>query len=326
MKQTVLAGIRATSKLHIGNYLGAVKGMLELEKSGEYETFFMVADIHAITTPFDPEELRKNKYEVVIDYLACGLDPEKSTIFLQSMVGEHAEFAFYLSSLVTIARMQHLPTFKEKVKQYPESTSLALLNYPTLMASDILLYNASKVPVGIDQEPHLEIAREIARKLNSTYNLDFNEATRFATEGQYVPSLTGEGKMSKSVEGSAIMLTDDLETIKNKLFAVPTDSGKGLEIPVNGGVKTLLELVALFLGLEKRKEYELMYLSEGIKYKLMKEELAEEIYKVLIPIQEKRSYFENNPQIVVEVINDGKNKAQKVASENLAKVKFAMGL
>jgi tryptophanyl-tRNA synthetase len=326
MKQTVLAGIRATSKLHIGNYLGAVKGMLELEKSGEYETFFMVADIHAITTPFDPEELRKNKYEVVIDYLACGLDPEKSTIFLQSMVGEHAEFAFYLSSLVTIARMQHLPTFKEKVKQYPESTSLALLNYPTLMASDILLYNASKVPVGIDQEPHLEIAREIARKLNSTYNLDFNEATRFATEGQYVPSLTGEGKMSKSVEGSAIMLTDDLETIKNKLFAVPTDSGKGLEIPVNGGVKTLLELVALFLGLEKRKEYELMYLSDGIKYKLMKEELAEEIYKVLIPIQEKRSYFENNPQIVVEVINDGKNKAQKVASENLAKVKFAMGL
>jgi len=326
MKQTVLAGIRATSKLHIGNYLGAVKGMLELEKSGDYETFFMVADIHAITTPFNPEELRKNKYEVVIDYLACGLNPEKSTIFLQSMVGEHAEFAFYLSSLVTIARMQHLPTFKEKVKQYPESVSLALLNYPTLMASDILLYNASKVPVGIDQEPHLEVAREIARKLNSTYKLDFNEATRFATEGQYVPSLTGEGKMSKSVEGSAIMLTDDFETIKNKLFAVPTDSGKGLEIPVNGGVKTLLELVALFLGLEKRKEYESMYLSDGIKYKQMKEEIADEVYKVLIPIQEKRRYFENNPQIVVEVINDGKNKAQKVASENLAKVKFAMGL
>jgi len=326
MKQTVLAGIRATSKLHIGNYLGAVKGMLELEKSGDYETFFMVADIHAITTPFKPEELRKNKYEVVIDYLACGLNPEKSTIFLQSMVGEHAEFAFYLSSLVTIARMQHLPTFKEKVKQYPESVSLALLNYPTLMASDILLYNANKVPVGIDQEPHLEIAREIARKLNSTYSLAFNEATRFATDGQYVPSLTGEGKMSKSVEGSAIMLTDDFETIKNKLFAVPTDSGKGLEIPVNGGVKTLLELVALFLGLEKRKEYELMYLSDGIKYKQMKEGLADEVYKVLIPIQEKRSYFENNPQIVEEVINDGKNKAQKVASENLAKVKFAMGL
>lgn len=326
MKQTVLAGIRATSKLHIGNYLGAVKGMLELEKSGDYETFFMVADIHAITTPFNPEELRKNKYEVVIDYLACGLNPEKSTIFLQSMVGEHAEFAFYLSSLVTIARMQHLPTFKEKVKQYPESVSLALLNYPTLMASDILLYNANKVPVGIDQEPHLEIAREIARKLNSTYSLAFNEATRFATDGQYVPSLTGEGKMSKSVEGSAIMLTDDFETIKNKLFAVPTDSGKGLEIPVNGGVKTLLELVALFLGLEKRKEYESMYLSDGIKYKQMKEGLADEVYKVLIPIQEKRSYFENNPQIVEEVINDGKNKAQKVASENLAKVKFAMGL
>src|SRR3989338_7559530 len=260
MKQIVLAGIRATSQLHIGNYLGAVKGMLELEKSGEYETFFMVADIHAITTPFDPEELRKNKYEVVIDYLACGLDPVKSTIFLQSMVGEHAEFAFYLSSLVTIARMQHLPTFKEKVKQYPTSASLALLNYPTLMASDILLYNAEKVPVGLDQEPHLEVAREIARKLNSIYNLDFKEATRFITEGEYVPSLTGEGKMSKSIEGSSIMLNDSFEQIKAKLFAVPTDSGKSDNIPTKGGVNTLFKLILLFLGEDKKNEYEKMYL------------------------------------------------------------------
>lgn len=326
MKQTVLAGIRATSQLHIGNYLGAVKGMLELEKSGQYNTFFMVADIHAITTPFDPEKLRKDKYEVVIDYLACGLDPTKSTIFLQSMVGEHAEFAFYLSSLVTIARMQHLPTFKEKVKQYPESATLALLNYPTLMASDILLYNAEKVPVGIDQEPHLEVAREIARKLNSTYNLDFKEATRFATEGQYVPSLTGEGKMSKSVEGSAIMLTDNLDQIKNKLYAVPTDSGKGEIVPTKGGVKTLLSLAQLFLGTDRKVEYEKLYLTSGIKYKIMKDELSEEIYKVLLPIQEKRKYFEENPKVVDDVINNGQQKAKIVAKKNLDKVKYAMGL
>lgn len=326
MKQTVLAGIRATSQLHIGNYLGAVKGMLELEKSGEYETFFMVADLHAITTPFNPLELRKNKYEVVIDYLACGLDPKKSTIFLQSTVGEHAEFAFYLSSLVTIARMQHLPTFKEKVKQYPNSATLALLNYPTLMASDILLYNAEKVPVGLDQEPHLEIAREIARKLNSNYGLDFKEPKRFKTKGAYVPSLTGEGKMSKSVKGSAIMLADNLDTIKSKLFAVPTDSGKGVVVPTKGGVNTLLVLSELFFDLDERKSLEKKYLSTGIKYKEIKEKLAEKVYETLLPIQEKRRYFENNSKIVQEIIDTGRIKAKKVANNNLKKVKQAMGL
>jgi len=326
MKETVLAGIRATNKLHIGNYFGAIKGMLELEQSGKYETFFMVADIHAITTPFNPAELRKNKYEVFIDYLSCGLNPEKSTIFFQSAVGEHAEFAFYLSSLVTIARMQHLPTFKEKVKQYPESATLALLNYPTLMAADILLYNAEKVPVGLDQEPHLEIAREIARKLNSNYGLGFREPKRFETKGAYVPSLTGEGKMSKSVKGSAIMLTDDLNTIKSKLFAVPTDSGKGDIVPVGGGVNTLFVLSELFFGLDERKLLENQYLTTGIKYKHLKEKLANRIYEVLLPIQEKRKYYKNNPKLIQDIIDRGKIKAKKVASNNLKKVKQAMGL
>jgi len=326
MKKRVLAGIRATNQLHIGNYLGAVKGMLELEKGGEYETFFMVADIHTITTPFDPEKLRNNKMQVVIDYLACGLDAEKSTIFLQSTVSEHAELAFYLSSLVTIARMQHLPTFKDKVKQYPESASLALLNYPTLMASDIILYNAEKVPVGLDQEPHLEVAREIVRKLNSTYKLNFNEPTRFVTDGEYVPSLTGEGKMAKSVEGSAIMLSDSLDVIKSKLYAVPTDSGKGDSIPTQGGVRTLFALVSLFLGNDRLNSYEKMYLSEGIRYKEMKEEIAGEVYKMLTPIQEKRKFYEDNPKLVNQIIQDGQAKAQAVAKETLFQIKGAMGL
>src|SRR3989338_9694271 len=150
MKKRVLSGIRATGRLHLGNYLGAVKGMLELQNDPEYETFYMVADVHTITTPFDIEEIRKNRREVILDYLAAGLDPEKSVIFQQSEVNEHIELAFYFSSVVTIAKMQHIPTFKDKVKQYPENQNLALLNYPVLMAADILIYKAGLVPVGID--------------------------------------------------------------------------------------------------------------------------------------------------------------------------------
>ena len=240
MKKRVLSGIRATGRLHLGNYLGAVKGMLELQNNSEYETFYMVADVHTITTPYDVEQLRQNRREVILDYLAAGLDPEKSVIFQQSEVPEHLELAFYFSSVVTIAKMQHLPTFKDKVKQYPEHATLALLNYPALMAADILVYKAGLVPVGIDQEPHLEVAREIARRFNQDYGTDFPEPERFATRGEYIPSLTGEGKMSKTVEGSSINLTDTLEDIKSKIAKVPTDGGHGEK--VEGGVKSLLNL------------------------------------------------------------------------------------
>ena len=178
MKKRVLSGIRASGRLHLGNYLGAVKGMLELQNNPEYETFYMVADLHALTTPHDIDELRKNRREVVIDYLAAGLDPEKSVIFQQAD-SLHAELAFYLSSVVTVARLQHLPTYKEKVKQYPEHSTMALLNYPVLMSADILAYKAHAVPVGDDQIPHLEVAREIARKMNEQYGMDFPEPEQF---------------------------------------------------------------------------------------------------------------------------------------------------
>ena len=277
MKKRVFSGTRATGRLHLGNYLGAVKGYLELSKTQEYETIYMVMDLHAITTPFDKEKLAQNKKEVIMDYLACGLDPEKSIITAQSQVLEHTYLAHLISSEITVARMQHLPTFKDKVKQYPKHVTMALLNYPVLMAADILLYKASLVPVGIDQEPHLEVAREIARKMNEKYGTDFPEPTRFATAGEYVPSLAGEGKMSKSIEGSYINLTDDLETIKKRLASAPTNSGKGEKVPEEGGVANLLTLVELFEGEEKRKKYEKDYLGNGIRYGELKTELIEHI-------------------------------------------------
>ena len=322
----VLSGIRATGRLHLGNYLGAVLGMLELQERNDLETLYMVADLHTLTTPYDKEELKKNVRNVILDYLAAGLDPNKSTIFIQSQVPEHTELFYLFSTVVSLARMMHLPTYKDKIKQYPNASTVALLNYPVLMAADILVYKAGLVPVGIDQEPHLEVSREIARKMNETYKTDFPEPKRFATEGEYVPSLTGEGKMSKSVEGSSINLTDDLETIKKRLAGAPTDSGVGKKIPEKGGVANLLKFVELFEGVEKRKKYELSYINEGIKYSLLKEELANAIYKELKPIQEKRKQFEENPKEVDRIIKEGAEKARKIASVTLKEVKEKMGL
>jgi tryptophanyl-tRNA synthetase len=194
------------------------------------------------------------------------------------------------------------------------------------MAADILLYKASLVPVGIDQEPHLEVAREIARKMNAKYGTDFPEPKRFATEGEYVPSLTGEGKMSKSVEGSFISLTDSLNEIKKKLASAPTDSGKGEKVPEKGGVTNLLQFVELFEGTEKRKKYEADYKGSGIKYGDLKLELAEAIYKELKPIQERRKIYQNDPSLVGKIIYEGAEKAEKIASETIKEVKDKIGL
>jgi tryptophanyl-tRNA synthetase len=325
-KKRVLSGIRATGRLHLGNYFGMVKGMLELQTKDEFEPFFMVADLHAMTTPFKPDDLRLSTKEVVLDYLAAGLDPSRASVFIQSRISEHIELAYLLSTTVSIARLSHLPTYKEKVKQFPENNTLALLYYPILMASDILLYKTELLPVGDDQLPHLEITREIARKMNDVYGTDFPEPNQIKTQGHYVPSLTGEGKMSKSVEGSYINLSDDLDVIKEKLAGVPTDSGKGEKIPESGGVASLLSLVELIEGLEKKEFYERQYTSDGIKYSQLKSELADAVSKELEHIQERRSELEKDEFYVENVLKEGAEKAKSIASKTLKEVKEKMGL
>lgn len=318
--------MRATNRLHLGNYLGATKGYVELQNNEEYDCIYMAVDLHSITTPYDQKTLPDATKNIIIDYLSVGLDPEKCIITAQSLVPEHTYLAFLLSSVVSVARMQHLPTYKEKVKQHPKNVTMALINYPILMAADIFAYKAELVPVGIDQEPHIEVAREIARKMNDGYGLDFPEAQRFATKGEYVPSLKGEGKMSKSVEGSYILLTDDLETIKSRLAGVPTDSGKGVTVPTEGGVASLLSLAELFMGDAKRKEVEQAYTSEGVRYKDLKDELAEAIYEDLKPIQEKRAELEADPAYITKVIMEGAEKAREIARATLEEVQEKMGL
>jgi len=324
-KIRVLSGIRAShSSLHIGNLLGAIEGMKKLQEDPRYETFYMVADLHAITTPFKPEELRKNRIAIAVDYLAAGIDPEKSVLFLQADVSEHAEFSYYLSSVVKDTRVHRLPSYKDKKK---EDLTVAALNYPVLMAADILLYKAKRVPIGDDQLPHLEIAREIVRTMNKEYHTNFPEPKQFRTSGHAVPSLLGKGKkMSKSVKGSAINLLDDLVTIKKKLLKIPTDKGKGQEIPKGGGVATLLTLVELFQGKDRKRKYEKQYKGSGIRYKKLKEELAGAIYSELESIQTRRRKLEKNPEYVERILKEGAKKAREVARGTLKETKRAMGL
>jgi tryptophanyl-tRNA synthetase len=326
MKKRVFSGTRATGRLHLGNYLGAVKGYIELSNNPEYECIYMAVDLHTITTPCEHETLAESTRNIIIDYLACGLDPNKAIITAQSLVPEHTYLAFLFSSVMSVARMKHLPTFKDKVKQHPKDVTMALLNYPVLMAADILVYKAGLVPVGVDQEPHLEIAREVARKMNDRFGTSFPQVKRFATKGEYVPSLKGEGKMSKSVEGSYINLMDDLETIKKKVAGIPTDSGKGEMIPEKSGVSALLSLVDLFMGEDRRSELEKEYTGKGIRYGDLKSELAEAIYNDLEPIQSKRGELKENPEYVEKVIKEGGEKARVIAKETLDEVKEKMGV
>ncbi len=319
----VFSGIRATGRLHLGNYLGAVKGMFELQESGLYETIYCVVDVHTITTPYNPRELQNNKREIILDYLSAGLDPKKSILIYQSDVPEHTELAFYFSSAVSIARMQHLPTFKDKVKQYPQHTTMALLNYPILMAADILVYHASLVPVGIDQEPHLEVAREIARKMNQQYGTEFPEPVRFATPGEYIPSLKGEGKMSKSVEGSYINLTDSLDEIRKKVRLIPTATTSGGEM--NAGIKTLFIFAQLFIP-EKVDFFKKEFENGTLKFVTIKDEVADAIYKEFIPLQQKRKTLLSDPAYVDTVLKEGAEKARAIASVTLQEVKQKMGL
>lgn len=323
MKKRVFSGIRATGRLHLGNYLGAVKGMLELQNNPQYETIYMVVDVHTITTPYDKNSLAGNKREIIIDYLAAGLDPIKSILTFQSLVPEHIELAFYFSSVTTIARMQHLPTYKDKIKQYPQHNTMALLNYPVLMAADILAYKAELVPVGIDQEPHLEVAREIARKMNQLYGTSFPEPISFKTKGEYIPSLKGEGKMSKTVEGSYINLTDSIDEMRKKVRGIPTATTAGGEM--TPGIKTLFALAQLFISehIENyKKEYETGYL----QFVSLKDAVADAIYKELKPFQEKRKQIADNKKYIDEVIKDGAERARKIAQNTVREVKEKMGL
>jgi tryptophanyl-tRNA synthetase len=323
-KKKVYSGVRATGRLHLGNYLGAIKGMLALQD--EYDCIFSVVDLHAITTPYDVKSLKASIEHVILDYLGAGLDPKKCLIEIQSKT-PHAELAYLLSTIYPVARLEDLPTYKEKKAQHPKYVNMGLLYYPVLMAADILLYKAELVPVGIDQEPHLEVTREIARKFNGMFGKTFPEPTRFMTRGEYVPSIMGTGKMSKTVEGSYISLADDLEMIRRRLAKAPTDSGKvGGEVPETGGVANLFKLLKLFGTRDMVNKFVRDYREKKIRYAELKGVLAEVIYKEIEPIQERRKEYEENPVMVARIIDEHRERCMELAEVTMREVKSKMGL
>ncbi|MEK7534526.1 MAG: tryptophan--tRNA ligase [Patescibacteria group bacterium] len=325
IRKRVYSGIRATGRLHLGNYFGAVKGMLELQD--KYDCIFAVVDLHTITVPYDPKTLQQSVREIILDYLAAGLDPKKCNLEVQSKIPQHTELAYLLSTIYPVSRLEDLPTYKEKKAQYPKYINMGLLYYPVLMAADVLLYKGELVPVGIDQEPHLEVMREIARKFNSMFSSTFPEPQRFKTEGEYVPSLSGGGKMSKSVEGSYINLTDNLETISKRLAAAPTDSGGiGGEIAKSGGVENLFALLKLFKLDDEYRKFECDYRDKKIRYTELKEVLAQGIFKELKPFQERRKQFKQDPRLVDEIIKESLVKCRQMAEETMREVRKKMGL
>ncbi len=324
-KKRVYSGIRATGRLHLGNYLGAVKGMLALQD--EYDCIFSVVDLHTITVPYNPSILQNSVRDIILDYLAAGLDPKRCILEIQSKVPQHTELAYLLSTIYPVSRLEDLPTYKDKKAQYPKYINMGLLYYPVLMAADVLLYKGELVPVGIDQEPHMEVMREIARKFNSMFSSTFPEPQRFKTVGEYVPSLAGSGKMSKSIEGSFITLTDDLETIRKRLAGAPTDSGQiGGDVPKQGGVANLFTLLKLFESQETYNKYVQDYRDKKIRYTDLKETLTQAVYKELQPFQERRKEFEKNPSLVDSIIEEGAEKAKILAKETMQEVKQKMGL
>lgn len=326
MKKRVFSGTRPTGRLHLGNYLGGIKGYIALQEKGDLDCIYGVVDLHGITTPYNPKSLQQDVQAVVLDYLGAGLDPKKCHLMIQSQVPEHLELAYLFSTIFPVSRLEQLPTYKDKKAQFPKYGNLGLLYYPILMAADILIYKAVLVPVGVDQEPHLELTREVARKFNQMFKPIFPEAKRFATKGEYIPSLTGKGKMSKTIEGSHLLLTDDLKTIKERLAKVPTDIGKGQLIPKEGGIANLLQLVELFIGKQTRQKYEKQYLDKGIKYAELKERLAKAIFKELKPIQERRRYYEEHPEEVDKILEEGRKYCSKIAKQTLQEAKEVMGL
>lgn len=325
-KKRVFSGLRPTGKLHLGNYLGMVKGALELQDRADFDCIYSVVDLHGITTPYKPQNYQQQIRDVVLDLLGAGLDPKKCHLMVQSQVPEHMELAYLLGTIYPVSRLEDLPTYKDKKLENPDYVNMGLLYYPVLMAADIMLYKTNLVPVGKDQVPHIEVTREFARKFNSMFSVTFPEPQAHLMAGAYVPSLKGEGKMSKSIEGSYILLTDDLETIKKRLAGAPTDIGHGEKVPASGGVANLLTLVELFEGKGEREGLEGKYLGEGIKYGELKEKLTEVISKELKPIQERRREYEQNPKLVENILEEGREYCAKIAKETLREVKEKMGL
>ncbi|WEV41149.1 tryptophan--tRNA ligase [Lactobacillus sp. ESL0684] len=332
-KKTILTADRPTGKLHIGHYLGSLKNRVALQNSGEYHPYIMIADTQALTdNARNPEKIRNSLLEVAMDYLAVGINPEVSTIFVQSQIPALFELTAYYMDLVTVSRLERNPTVKTEIKQkgFNDSIPVGFLNYPVSQAADITAFKADTVPVGDDQEPMLEQAREIVRTFNRVYDCDVLVEPKgyFPQKGQgRLPGLDGNAKMSKSLN-NAIYLSDDAKTVEKKVMSMYTDPDHvHVEDPGKVAGNTVFTYLDAFdPDKDQVAELKADYQKGGLGDVKLKRYLYQVLEKELAPIRQRRAKYEQNPSEVYDMLIAGSKKANEVANETLNQVRSAIGL
>ena len=324
--ETVVSGIRPTGNLHLGNYFGAVQNFLKMQE--QYNCYFFIADWHSLTTHPKPGHLHNSVRQVLAEYLACGIDPEKATIFVQSDVKEILELYLLLNMNAYIGELERTTSFKDKVRAQPENVNAGLLTYPVLMAADIIIHKAVKVPVGKDQEQNLEMARKFARRFNNMYSTELFPIPKPFTFGDNlikVPGLDGSGKMGKS-EGNGIFLVDDAKVIRKKVMRAVSDSGPTeMNQAKPEAIQNLFTLMDIVSTPDTLAHFDGLYNKCEIRYGDMKKQLAEDIIAYTSPIKERIEDIYNDEAYLAKVAQQGAEKARESAAKTLAEVRKVIG-
>lgn len=324
--ETVLSGIRSTGNLHLGNYFGAVKNFVKMQH--EYNCYFFIADLHSLTTHPKPDNLHDNIRKVLSEYIACGIDPEVATIYIQSDVPEISELYLLLNMNTYIGELSKTTTFKEKVRKQPENVNAGLLTYPVLMCADIIIHNADKVPVGKDQEQNLEMARKFAKRFNHIYGVEYftlPEPFNFGSDLVKVPGLDGTGKMGKS-DDNGVYLVDEPEVIRKKVMRAVTDAGPEKPNSVMPEpIQNLFYLMDLLSEKETADQFRTAYNDCSIRYGDLKKQLAEDIIKFTTPFRTKILDIYNDTDYLSKVVKRGAEQARESASKTLREVREILG-
>lgn len=324
--ETVLSGIRPTGNLHLGNYFGAVQNFIKMQES--YNCFFFIADWHSLTTHPTPYDLHNNVTQILAEYLACGIDPEKATLYVQSEVPEIAELYLLLNMNAYVGELERTTTFKDKVRAQPENVNAGLLTYPVLQTADIIIHKATKVPVGKDQEQNVEIARKYARRFNQMYNVDcFPEPMpfNFGENLVKIPGLDGSGKMGKS-EGNGIFLYEDAESIRKKVMRAVTDAGpQAPNSEVSEPIQNLFTIMKSVSQPDTLQYFTEAYANCTIRYGDLKKQLAEDIIAFTTPFKQKIEDIKANKKYLHDVVQLGTHKARESASKTLQEVRSVIG-
>jgi len=323
---TVVSGIRSTGNLHLGNYFGALKNFIKMQH--ENRCFFFIADYHALTTHPKPDDLHGNIKQVLAEYLACGIDPEVATVFIQSDVPEVSELYLLLNMITYVGELERTASFKEKIRKHPDNVNAGLLTYPVLMAADIIIHKANKVPVGKDQEQHLEMTRRFARRFNMMYEVNYfpePDAYNFGKQLIKIPGLDGTGKMGKS-EGNGVFLADTPQEIKKKVMRAVTDTGPTApNQEPSEPVQNLFTIMKVVSDPSTVKYFTDKFASCEIRYGDMKKQLAEDIVKFTEPIRERIKELTADNKYLAKVVADGAEKARESASKTVRDVREIIG-